>query len=288
MISLISLSEPTIELPYYPDMLACDYLRDVIATAANFRLESGQTVRERVLGGNGLAFNFENRLKPLKDFVDDGGRLYYVLPLGPSLGTYDGNASRTGGGNMQCPVCLEDSYDVALECLHRGHAACFMPVRNQQCPMCRIPFTPLDIQKLHLVAGQAVVSLPLAVTNRPTYYWEPTVRMLEMLEERFDADMDPTRDDYYFGREFVEYRVVSTLQGTIHFEFWQNGSRSTTTVRALGEFYTFHQVTAFEVFLESTVRAFQEEFNADLAWGWLMLSGAEEAEETDDDEDSLY
>ena len=151
--------------------------------------------------------------------------------------------------------------------------------------MCRIPFTPLDIQKLHLVAGQAVVSLPLAVTNRPTYYWEPTVRMLEMLEERFDADMDPTRDDYYFGREFVEYRVVSTLQGTIHFEFWQNGSRSTTTVRALGEFYTFHQVTAFEVFLESTVRAFQEEFNADLAWGWLMLSGAEE---TDDDEDSLY
>jgi hypothetical protein len=148
MLTLHSLSGTTVELPYIPAYQAWEYLRYVIAPAAGFRVVNDNTVQERVMG-KGVTFNFENRLRPIGDFLADGDKLYYTLPLGPSFGTITGNASPAGGGNMGCPICMEDTFDYALvDCLHRGHTECLKNVRDLKCPLCRTPFTGRDLRVL--------------------------------------------------------------------------------------------------------------------------------------------
>ena len=66
-------------LPYHPDMPLWQYLREVIAPEAGFRLIDGKSVMERVCA-HGKGFNFDNKHILLKDFVEDGSDLCYILP----------------------------------------------------------------------------------------------------------------------------------------------------------------------------------------------------------------
>lgn len=147
MIHLISLKGTTINLPYQPDMPLWQYLRDVIAPAAKFEVIEGKTVLARIIA-KGQAFNFENKHRLLGEIVEDGGKLRFTLPLGPSWGTLQGNACPDGGDASGCPVCLEDDYDFSLDCLHRFHAHCLLQTRATQCPLCQIPFTDKDCGQL--------------------------------------------------------------------------------------------------------------------------------------------
>jgi hypothetical protein len=149
MITLHSLRGETIELPYHPDMPLWQYLRDVIAPTANFEIVDGKTVCERVIAG-GKLFGFNNKHRLLSEMVEDGGKLFFQLPLGPSFGTTHGNACPDGGDASGCPICQEETFDFSLDCLHRFHAECLMPIlaRDRLCPVCRAPFTSRDREQL--------------------------------------------------------------------------------------------------------------------------------------------
>ncbi len=160
MLTLLSLSGPApITLPYHADMPAWQYLRDVIASAAGFRLvDDGITVQERVIGKDGLAFNYSNRFRPLSDFADDNGVLRYVLPLGPSFGRFRGNACSNGGDDSGCSICLEEgAHDMSLHCLHRFHAKCLLKAGCTRCPLCRAEFTRDDARNMLLTLNLPLV-----------------------------------------------------------------------------------------------------------------------------------
>ena len=155
MLQLHSLggSKP-LSLPYHPDMPLWQYLREVIAPTAGFRLVDGKTVYERV-NANRQCFNFDNKHILLKDFVEDGGKLCYLLPLGPSRGALVGNACPDGGDTSGCPICLEPSFNFSTTCLHRFHARCLDQMRGASalvCPVCRVPLTDDDKSRLYLEA----------------------------------------------------------------------------------------------------------------------------------------
>ena len=148
-LTLHSLSNPLpIELVYEPDMPLWQYLRDVIAPTAKFALVDG-TVKEKVLS-KGKAVNFNNKHILLKDFVEDGGKLHYMLPLGPSYGTLSGNACPDGGCTDGCPICLEPTYNFSTSCFHRFHAACLLPAvsSDERCPVCRAPLTDKELDDM--------------------------------------------------------------------------------------------------------------------------------------------
>ena len=96
MLTLHSLRGETIELPYHGDMPVWQYLRDVIAPIAKFDVVNGKTVEERVIA-KGELFNFKNKHRLLSDMIEDGGKLFFKLPLGPSFGGIHGNACPDGG-----------------------------------------------------------------------------------------------------------------------------------------------------------------------------------------------
>ena len=150
MLHLVSLTGHTISLPYHPDMPAWQYLREIIAPAAKFEIVDGQTVLERVLA-KGQAFNFENKHLRLSELIEDGGSLCYLLPLGPSWGTIQGNACPDGGDVSGCPVCLEDDFDFSLHCVHRFHAHCLLQAHATRCPSCRVPLTSRDAEHLRFM-----------------------------------------------------------------------------------------------------------------------------------------
>jgi hypothetical protein len=165
MLQLHSLcgSKP-LSLPYRPDMPLWQYLREVIAPTAGFRLENGKTVRERVLA-NGQCFDFENKHILLKDFVEDGGNLCYLLPLGPSRGTLVGNACPDGGDTSGCPICLEPSFNFSTSCLHRFHARCLVQMmrgakKALACPLCRVPLTDDEETLLYFEARYETGDVP--------------------------------------------------------------------------------------------------------------------------------
>jgi len=280
MLTLTSLSGESTELPYIPDMPAWEYLRFIIAPAAGFRIVDNHTVEERVMGPLNLMFSFENRLKPLKDFANDGGELYYMLPLGPSAGIFQGNASGSGGGNTDCPICLDNTTDFALSCLHRGHVGCFKLIHgpDRKCPLCRTSFTQEDNDRLfpsqgpdslppgyvavdmnghttgNLPVNEPVAQVP-TTRERPRYYHEPTQRMLGMLEERYEVEMDPEQEDEYYGRAFDEYRIFVSVNGVIYFRFSQYNVHSFVDVSFEEEEYRFtNDVNVFEQFLEGRMR----------------------------------
>jgi len=157
MLQLLSLGSPKpLSLPYRPDMPLWQYLREVIAPTAGFRLVDGKTVYERV-HANGQCFNFDNKHILLKDFVEDGGKLCYTLPLGPSKGTLNGNACPDGGDTSGCPICLEPSFNFSTTCLHRFHARCLVQLTRGAkkalvCPVCRVPLTDGDESRLYVEA----------------------------------------------------------------------------------------------------------------------------------------
>lgn len=143
MLYLVSLDGTTKNLPYHPDMPAWQYLREIIAPTAKFTIVKGKTVLERVVA-KGRAFNFENKNRPLSEMIEDEGKLCFMLPLGPSWGTLEGNACPDGGDASGCSVCMEADYDFSLQCLHRYHANCLLQAHTTQCPVCRTEFTERD------------------------------------------------------------------------------------------------------------------------------------------------
>jgi len=149
MITLHSLQGDTIELPYDGGMPVWKYLRDVIAPIAKFNVVNGKTVYERVIA-KGEVFDFKNKHRLLSDMVEDGGKLFYKLSLGASTGALHGNACPDGGDVSGCSICQEESFNFSLDCLHRFHAKCLMPIRagDGLCPMCRAPFTSRDHEQL--------------------------------------------------------------------------------------------------------------------------------------------
>ena len=155
MLQLRSLHGPKpLSLPYHPDMPLWQYLREVIAPAAEFRLIAGKTVMERVCA-HGKPFNFDNKHILLKDFVEDGSDLCYMLPFGPSHGVNVGNACPDGGDSSGCPICLEPSFNFSTTCLHRFHSRCLVRMRGAKalvCPVCRVPLTDDDKSRLFLEA----------------------------------------------------------------------------------------------------------------------------------------
>ena len=291
MLTLQSLSNESIELPYIPEMAAWDYLKHIIAPAAGFRIVNNHTVEERVVGK--MMFNFANRLRPLKEFADDGDTLGYVLPLGPSNGQFQGNASGSGGGNMECPICLENTFDFALGCLHRGHVDCFKMIRDSKCPLCRVPFTQDDKDKLFpaLMPGsipngyvavdingtvtEAIHEVAPVVRNLPLYYHEPTQRMLSMLGERYPVEINPENEDEYYGAAFDEYRIFTCMNGVVEFRFHQYNVSSYVRVRFMEEDYRFtNDVDAFAAFLEGRmheiVGPYDANFDSVAVWNDLF------------------
>ena len=161
-------SSAPVSLPYHPDMPLWQYLREVIAPTAGFQLVGGKTVLERV-NAHGKAFNFDNKHILLKDFVEDGCKLHYTLPLGPSYGNFDGNACADGGDTSGCPICLEPSYNFSTACLHRFHARCLGGMRGArrfECPVCRVPLTEGDREKLYYSAKYDCGDHPAASSKK--------------------------------------------------------------------------------------------------------------------------
>ena len=60
----------------------------------------------------------------------------------------EGNACGDGGEFSECSVCLEPTFDVSLDCLHRFHAHCVSVVWDDCSPNCRTEFTPTDRARL--------------------------------------------------------------------------------------------------------------------------------------------
>jgi hypothetical protein len=102
---------------------------------------------------NGKPFNFDNKHILLKDFIEDGGKLCYMPPIGPSHGTLPGNACPDDGDTGGCPICLEPSFNFSTTCLHRFHARCLVQMRGAlECPVCRTPMSDNDKSRMYLEA----------------------------------------------------------------------------------------------------------------------------------------
>jgi hypothetical protein len=60
------------------------------------------------------------------------------------------------------------------------------------------------------------------VRKTPKYYNKKIEDMLEILEKNHDTKIHPYKEDYYYGDEFVQYRVLKD----INFVFYQDGDNS--------------------------------------------------------------
>ena len=145
------------DVPYMPDMLACDYLRDVLVPLAGLRMDRNKvSVLDRVryvTPDKIVTFNFENRLRKLCELVPADATLI-VLPLFRDLQLF-GNATRANV-YADCTICLEANTNFSLQCTHRFHDSCLCHWRPSTCPVCRAPFSSEDMEKLQLSVIEGV------------------------------------------------------------------------------------------------------------------------------------
>ena len=143
---------------YLPKLKAWEYVRHYIAPALGVRIENN-TMKIAIKGKENRVFNYDNRLRPMSDFVDHEGDVLYIYTTSrPWMLT--GNASSDARPtNSECPICLDDLMDgdpavVVFRCHHRGHAACFKGyiegkcLPDRMCPLCRMWFDSKDIEKI--------------------------------------------------------------------------------------------------------------------------------------------
>ena len=137
-------------LEYHPSMKVWQYVRDHIARVGGFKLvNEGRTMYQRV-SANAVVLDFFARHRLLGDLIKDNGKLIVLVSLGPSCGRMEGNACPDGGEFDECSICLEPSFDISLDCLHRFHAHCVGGVRDDACPNCRAVFTQADCRRIDI------------------------------------------------------------------------------------------------------------------------------------------
>ena len=134
-----------IAVPYHPSMLACDYLRDIIAPAAKLPFDAAKVsvVRLVCYKAGRFSFDYASRLEKIGDHIPQGASLH-IMPL--TLGTYHdliGNVSQADV-KANCAMCFEPSTNFTLACKHRFHDRCLDAWYSQTCPFCRKPYTDKD------------------------------------------------------------------------------------------------------------------------------------------------
>jgi hypothetical protein len=145
-----------VSLPYLPDAPAHEFFREWISSELGYELKEDQiSCTACVKGESGKLFDYPNRLLPLKEFVEENGTLFHIMPEG--RWDYIGNASpKERGSNDVCPICHEEACDYRLtSCPHRGHKRCFakynqLPEEDWKCPLCSEPFSPGDLREFGL------------------------------------------------------------------------------------------------------------------------------------------
>ena len=147
-----------VRVPYRPKVLAWVFVRYHIAPALGVRIENN-TMDIAIKGKKDRVFNYDNRLRPVSDFVDHESDMLYIYTTSRPwklTGNAWGDVRPT---NAMCPVCREDLLDgdimvVVLKCHHRGHALCFKGciegkcLQSQTCPLCRMQFDKKEIEKI--------------------------------------------------------------------------------------------------------------------------------------------
>ncbi len=100
---------------------------------------------KNVRGGTSVPVNtFENRHKPIGDFVERGDSLCaFLWILGPNQSVYRRNLLASDYEDDECcPVCLDDyaiGHDrvYVLPCNHKFHVQCIVQLPDNLCPLCR-------------------------------------------------------------------------------------------------------------------------------------------------------
>ena len=102
------------------------------------------------------------------------------------------------------------------------------------------------------------------------YECAETEKMLDMLEEKYSAKMNPDKEDACYDCDlFIEYRIVETMSGTVFFRFIHENIYSFVEAWFNDENYVFQpsDVDKFGSFLEGRMR--ELEFDVHTVWNNL-------------------
>lgn len=149
------------EVPYYPDMLACEYLKRVIVPAWMDSLnvsKDGLSVFENIVYypppphyAVPFAFTYENRKVRIGDAIPPGAALEIVPPRPLLSRDTNNNTSMKkmmmGNAAMEdvrapCAICLDDDFKTNYTlkgCFHRFHDVCIARSSLRKCPCCTMP-----------------------------------------------------------------------------------------------------------------------------------------------------
>jgi len=166
-------SEQSQRVAYLPDMRLCDYVKQVLLPQVPYlrRDETGMSMLNTIYYYNGAqvkirVFTYENRLKKLGEVVPCHGVLY--VAAAKNVAEYRSLVGNATCANVHhpCCICLEKNSNFVLQgCDHCFHDSCLAPWTNKSCPMCRVPISALDQERLDVAILGAACDGRLSIKN---------------------------------------------------------------------------------------------------------------------------
>lgn len=160
VVTIRLLSGETFDVAYKADMLAYEYLNNIIIPALPSGVISiddarvstrGVLVRyvEALPGGNHeFQFDYANRLKRVGDFMPPDANILVLQRWTDRDNAMLGNLVKEDV-RADCAICFEGGTDFTLECGHRFHSLCALRCPTYACPFCRKSYPAGDIIGLH-------------------------------------------------------------------------------------------------------------------------------------------
>lgn len=111
---------------------------------------------------------FNNRHKPIRDFVSEGDTLFATLWMLGGNRNFKNNLLATHEEReTMCSICLDEFasnavYDTILDCNHKFHYRCLAKIREPLCPCCRKEIR----QDVLYIVRKYCLEAPLEIINR--------------------------------------------------------------------------------------------------------------------------
>jgi hypothetical protein len=137
-------------VPYYPEMLACDYLMQVLVPQLALTVDAKKITVLHTIRCGAFVFNYANRLQKLGHVVAPGSTLTVApLPFGFNKNII-GNGTRAQL-DSDCSICLAQGPNFIVQaCQHAFHEGCLGSWKASTCPLCRVELSAQDRTRLKM------------------------------------------------------------------------------------------------------------------------------------------
>ena len=149
-------SEPKPTVPYYPDMLACEYLMQVLVPQLGLTVDAKRITVLHAIRCGSFAFDYANRLQKIGHVIPAGATLT-VKPL-----AFGFNKNIVGNGtraqlDADCSICFAAGPNFIIDtCKHAFHDGCLGGWKPATCPLCRVELSQQDRTRLKVQILDAV------------------------------------------------------------------------------------------------------------------------------------